>query len=190
MKEFPRLETERLILRPFELSDSEFVHKYVSDYDVAKMTLRIPHPYPEGLAESWIREHCLNAEDETSHFFAIEHRESQIFTGVISIHKEADYNSAEIGYWIGKPFWGKGYMTEAAKAVIEFGFETLKINRIYAGYFAFNPASRRVQEKAGMTYEGTHRQAVRRGEEYIDLGMCGIIYTDYLRIKAGETPND
>ena len=74
---------------------------------------------------------------------------------------------------------GLGYMSEAARRVIQFGFEELGLNRIYAGYFTRNPTSRRVMEKAGMTYEGTYRQNVLKWGEFVDVGACAILRSEY-----------
>lgn len=95
--------------------------------------------------------------------------------GVVSLGLAMAHHRAELGYWIGKPYWGQGYMTEAARAVIEFGFQQLSLNRIVAYAMTKNPASSRVMEKNGMTYEGTFPQHVRKWDDYEDLVAYGIV---------------
>lgn len=179
MNHVPTLETDRLILRRLELTDAPIVQQYASAREVAEMTLLIPHPYPDGSAEEFIQRTWENAKEGRDFTFAIARKDTQEFVGVVGLNANATHNRAEIGYWIGVPHWGCGYATETAQAVIAFGFDTLQLNRIFAGYFTKNPASRRVQEKAGMTFEGILRQDVLKWGEYLDHGMCAILRTEY-----------
>jgi len=89
------------------------------------------------------------------------------------------HNHGELGYWIGKPFWGRGYATEAAAAVLRFGFETLQLNRIHAAFMEHNPASGRVMEKIGMSHEGTLRQHMKKWDRFYDVIKYGILKSDY-----------
>jgi ribosomal-protein-alanine N-acetyltransferase len=179
MPDFPILETERLILRRLELDDAPLVYEYMQDREIACNTLMIPFPYPPGAAEAWIAE-CQQAGEGGENFsFAISRKSDGLFIGAIGIHCTPEHKRAEIGYWLGKPHRGQGYTSEAARRVIQFGFETLDLNRIYAGYFTRNPASRRVMEKAGMTYEGTHRQNVLKWGEFVDVGSCAILRAEW-----------
>jgi ribosomal-protein-alanine N-acetyltransferase len=89
------------------------------------------------------------------------------------------HESAELGYWIGKPYWGNGYGTEAAKAVLHYGFTVLGLNRIYATHMSRNPASGRVMEKIGMKYEGCSRQHVKKWDVFEDLKMYAILKSEY-----------
>jgi 8-oxo-dGTP diphosphatase len=138
-----RIEAVRLLLRAPRESDAEDIERYVSDADVARWTANIPHPYPKGGALEWMR-----APGEIK--FVIERREDGALIGAIGL-REPELGVSELGYWIGKPFWGKGYATEAAKAVIAHGFARLGLRAIEARTTqADNVASIRVQEKAGM----------------------------------------
>jgi len=89
------------------------------------------------------------------------------------------HSNGELGYWIGKPFWGKGYCTEAARALIVVCFETLELNRVHAHHVDGNPASGRVMEKAGMVYEGCLRGHVQREGKFQDVLMYGLLRQDY-----------
>ena len=174
-----QLATDRLILRRLQMDDAPHIVELAGDYDVAKMTLNIPHPYPPESASHFI-EGSQEAWDEQEHYaFAIVSKESDTFMGVIGIIPERQHRRAEVGYWIGKPFWNRGYVTEALKRVIQFGFEDLDLNRIDAAYRVDNPASGRVMEKVGMQLEGTFRQMTIRDGEFSDLSYRAILREDY-----------
>jgi RimJ/RimL family protein N-acetyltransferase len=95
-------------------------------------------------------------------------------------------NHAEIGYWVGKPFWNNGYCTEAARAVVAYGFDKLDLERIYANYMARNPASGRVLVKLGMTQEGLLRRHRRKFGRYEDLIVCGITRSEWQALKKAS----
>jgi RimJ/RimL family protein N-acetyltransferase len=175
----PTLQTDRLILRPFTLDDAPAVRRLAGDPAIADTTLNIPHPYEAGMAEAWIETHPQQYEKGEGATFAIVRRADGVLVGAIGIHPRAKHDRAEIGYWIGKPYWGQGIATEAARAVVDYGFETLGLNRIYAYHFGRNPASGRVMQKLGMKYEGTLRQHVRNGEQYEDLATYGMLRDEW-----------
>ena len=95
-----------------------------------------------------------------------------------------EHDHAELGYWIGVPYWGAGYATEGARAVMQFGFETLSLNRIFASHFSRNPASGRVLQKIGMRYEGTLRRHLKKWDEYIDLECYGVLRSEFQSFSA------
>lgn len=175
MKTFPTLASERLILRRLELTDAPLIYDYMNEREIAANTMLIPHPYPAGAAEDWIN----GTHQSDDYSFALIRKADNLFLGACGIGSDTSHKRAEIGYWLGKPFWGQGYMSEAARRVIQFGFEELDLNRIQATYFTYNLASRRVMEKAGMTYEGTLRNYVMKWGEFMDMGMCSILRADY-----------
>ncbi len=173
------LETDRLILRKLALEDAPHIVRLAGDYEVSKMTLNIPHPYPPDVAEDFIKTVRENWENDVSFTFAIVRQEDDIFMGMIGLRPEMKHLRAEVGYWIGVPFWGKGYMTEALKRVIQFGFDDLKLNRVGASYRIDNPASGRVMEKAGMQHEGTfYKYSIRDGVP-MDLHFRAILREDH-----------
>ncbi len=175
----PTLETTRLILRPFTLADAPDVQRHVSDRDIAAMTLNIPHPYPESGAEQWIS--SLPAKYDAGQFagFAIIDRESSALAGSISLTPEPAHGRAELGYWIAKPFWGRGYATEAARAMIAFGFESLGLNKIHAAVFIKNPASDRVIRKIGMKWEGRLREHDLKWGVHEDIDVYAILAKEW-----------
>jgi len=173
------LTTARLILRQYVLTDAPAVHRLVSDRQVALNTLRIPHPYPEGEAERWISSH-EEMRERGDYPFAITLRPDGTLVGTVGLHVKRDHNHAELGYWIGVRYWGKGYATEAAAAAVRFGFDALKLNRIFAMHFSRNAASGRVLQKIGMRHEGTLRQHFRKWNEFVDLECYAILRQDYV----------
>jgi ribosomal-protein-alanine N-acetyltransferase len=180
MKPQPTLTTERLILRPCVAEDADAIQRLVSDVEIARNTLHIPHPYPEGGAAEWIAKHAERLENEQEIVFGIVVRDSGELVGVMGLVPKK-YDRAEIGYWIGVPYWGRGYATEAARAVIGYAFEQLGFNRVEASHFARNPASGRVMQKAGMKHEGTMREAIRKGDEYLDTEMYAVLAAEWRR---------
>ncbi len=183
LKTQPVLETERLILRPFNLDDAPDVQKMAGVFEVADTTLNIPHPYGEGEAERWIKTHRISFERSQSATYAITKRDDGTLVGAIGLTMDAKHERAEMGYWIGKPFWNNGYATEAARAMIKFGFHDLGLNRIFAHYLTRNKASGKVMEKAGMKYEGHLRQHVVNWGKFEDLIMFGVLKEDFESIK-------
>ncbi len=178
MKPMPELATARLILRPFTLDDAAEVQQLAGAPEIEDTTLHIPHPYPDGLAAEWISHHPMNWDEGNSLTLAMTRREGGALLGGISLGFRPENDSAEMGYWIGVPYWNRGYTTEAAIALIDYGLHTLGLHRIYARHFARNPASGRVMAKAGMRYEGCMREALKKGDRYEDLVIYGILATD------------
>lgn len=175
------LRTERLTLRPFTLDDAPAVQQLASAREVALNTLMIPHPYPEGAAEQWIASHAEDWAENRNHHFAIDDGEQ--LAGAIGLVMKGD-GMAEIGYWIGVPFWNRGYASEAAREILRYGFEDVGLQRIFAGYFARNPASGRVLEKAGMKREGTLRRHVLKWGERLDIVFYGLLRDEYLSSQS------
>ena len=147
----PVLTTERLTLRSFNIDDAAAVQKLAGNYNVSKSTLNIPHPYENGMAEAWIRTHQKAWEEKTGLVYAVTLSNTNNLLGAISLHDVGD-SQGELGYWIGQPYWGKGYCTEAARTFIEFSFETLGPDIIRAEHLTSNPASGKVMEKIGMKH--------------------------------------
>ena len=179
MKQMPSLETERLRLRPFTLDDAPDVQRLAGAKEVASTTLNIPHPYEDGMAEKWIGTHQERYESGKLVNFAITNRSDGALIGGIGLVINQDHARAEMGYWIGVPYWNKGYCTEAARAVLKYGFEVLQLNRIHASYLTRNPASERVMQKIGMSYEGCHPQHMKKWGQFEDLSVYGILKKDY-----------
>ena len=156
----PQIETPRLLLRRFEPADAADVRRLADNYSLARHTLKIPHPYLPGVADNWIAGHARLWELRTSGTWAITLAADQTLLGAITL-TWINRTRAELGYWIGEPYWGNGYCSEAARALIEFGFEQLELKRIIAEHLRNNPASGRVMQKAGMRHAGSVRKLDR-----------------------------
>lgn len=154
MNEFPILETERLVLKKLRQKDLQLIVKYAGDEEVSKYTLNMPFPYNTKDAIWWIKfsEHCF--EDKSRYIFGIYLKETNEFIGGIDIQGVNRDMKANVGYWVAKHFWNKGIMTEALNRILQFGFEELKLNKIYAMYLLENESSGRVMQKVGMVKEG------------------------------------
>lgn len=158
----PELRTKRLVLRRFQLEDSSEVQKLAGNFNVAKMTLNIPFPYKDGMAEEWISTHEENWNTKKSVIYAIVKADSNDLLGAVGL-VEIDGLEGELGYWIGEPYWGMGYCTEAAKELIEFSFQNLGLEKIVAEHLTKNPASGRVMKKVYMQHVKTIKKINRFG---------------------------
>jgi RimJ/RimL family protein N-acetyltransferase len=150
-----RIETPRLLLRPLRLEDAVDIQRMAGEWEVARYTANIPHPYEPGMAEAWIKSH----RDDFEIVFAIERRQDALLVGCIGVEPNAAAREAEFGYWIGMPHWGAGYATEALSALVDYAFATFGVDRVRAAAMPENRASIRVQEKVGFTYIGVKSQA-------------------------------
>ena len=176
----PTLTTERLILRPFVPEDAADVQRLAGDRAIADTTLNIPHPYEDGMAEEWISTHQRMFDEDKGLTLAVTAKHGGDLIGAISLMGiNRRFSRAELGYWIGKPYWNEGYCTEAGLAVLKYGFEEMGLNRIFATHLARNPASGRVMVKLGMTYEGTQRQHASRWDRFEDLVLYGILASEW-----------
>jgi RimJ/RimL family protein N-acetyltransferase len=175
----PEITTERLILRPFTLSDAPLVQQLAGDEAIASTALNIPHPFEDGMAEEWISTHQPDYEARKAANFAIVLADERRLIGAAGLSIISSDSRAELGYWIGKPYWGYGYASQAAQALIHFGFEVLSVNRIYATCLKRNIASARVLQKLGMAHEGTLRQHVYHRGRFQDLEEYGLLKEDF-----------
>ena len=180
----PTLQTKRLLLRPFELPDGEDLRKLAGDRAIADTTLQIPHPYEVGMAEEWILTQRPRFEAGEQVVFAAVLRESGQLIGAIGLVIEGKFRRAELGYWIGRPYWRNGYCTEAAQSVLDYGFRSLNLNRIHAYHFKRNPASGRVMQKLGMKHEGSAPQHIMKWGVFEDVELYGILRSGW-RSKKG-----
>lgn len=151
----PVLETERLLLRAPRFEDAKTIAVLANDRRIAENMLRIPHPYTLADAESFLS--AANA-DQGEIVFLIATHGGRVL-GACGI--KVDGEQPEIGYWLGVPFWGKGYATEAARALIDHVFGDLGYDTVLGGARVSNPASRRVLEKCGFQWTGVGLYRIR-----------------------------
>ena len=172
-----QLETERLILRRFRPSDAEYMFKnWATDREVSKFLSWNPHKdlnETKQIVDSWFNDYVKN----NCYNWAIELKDYREIIGQISVvGLKEKYCSCEIGYSLGRLFWGKGMMTEALKAVISYLFSEIGMNRIEAKHNTLNPASGRVMQKSRMKHEGILRQVqVDKNGHYYDLAVYSIL---------------
>jgi RimJ/RimL family protein N-acetyltransferase len=155
-RSIPVLETARLILRAPRLEDAKAVATLINDRRIAENTARIPHPYTVADAQHFIA--TANRSDGEVAFFVT--LTDGTLIGGCGLGRLFG-NDPEIGYWLGVPYWGKGYATEAARAVIDYAFADLGFEKLEAGARVSNPASRRVLEKCGFQWTGVMLMRVR-----------------------------
>lgn len=159
-----RIETERLTLRAPHAEDAADIQRLAGDFRIAEVTRSIPHPYPAELAQQWI-ERCAQgrASGTAAHFIISESASGQL-VGCMSLEHIAR-GEAEVGYWIGVPYWGRGYASEACNALVDFAFQQLRLRRLYASHLARNPQSGRVLFKAGFRHLGLgHGECGQQGK--------------------------
>lgn len=147
----PRLETRRLLLRAPRWQDARAIAAYAGDADVSRMTARMPHPYALADAEDWIG-HTAGHDPEQETAFVIENDDGDL-VGSIGLFRGSD-GLDEVGYWIGRPFWGRGFATEALSALVGWACGEKRRRVIAASHFEDNPASGAVLAKAGFLYTG------------------------------------
>ena len=156
------------------------------------MALAIPHPYPEGAAESWIAAHpeAYTAAREAT--FAITLLDNGALLGAISLLDMAgEHARAELGYWIGVDHWSRGYCTEAVRRLLQFGREELGITRFVGRCLGRNAASARVMVKAGMLLEGRLQQHMLRNGRYEDMLLFGLVLAGRSgAVRCGESASN
>lgn len=177
-----RLETDRLILRQFKIEDAEDMYNnWTTDAEVTRFLTWSPHPdinFTKGLLEGWIGKYS----EPTWYNWAIELKETGEVIGNISVVKFNErIEAADIGYCMGKAWWGNGIMPEALRAVIAYLFEAVGLNRVAACHDVNNPKSGRVMQKAGMTKEGVLRAAGRNNQGICDEVWYSIIKSEFVR---------
>ncbi|MGB3808779.1 MAG: GNAT family N-acetyltransferase [Parvibaculum sp.] len=150
-----RLTTERLVLRHFNFDDAPRVRALVGNWKVARMLARVAYPYGDGLAEQWIASHERARAEGKAFPFAIEHQGELV--GCVGLDADADDNATpeqayEMGYWIGEPYWNRGFATEAGRALVRHAFEKSPVDRLTAGHLVENHASGSVLTKLGFRY--------------------------------------
>lgn len=175
MTVIPHLTTDRLRLRAFDMTDAGRVHELLAVPDIANTTLNISHPYPEGAATTWIKGHEQAAVDGTSWTWAIARCQDDLLLGAIGMGVAMTHRRGTLGYWLGVPFWGQGYMSEAARRVVGFGFDDLGLHRIDAGCMSRNPASAKVMRRAGMVHEGTFRDYIIKNGSFENIDRYAVI---------------
>lgn len=159
-----QVRTNRLTLRAPRPDDAPRLAELLAEYDIAKMTSRTPHPYALSDAEGFIG-YCAGADPDRDCNFLLEDETEGVIGGLGFFTPEDQ--PLEVGYWIGKPYWGRGYASEALNGALVWASDSWKKRFVTAGHFADNPASGAVLVKAGFLYTGdvVERPSAARGEK-------------------------
>lgn len=176
----PEIITERLILRRMKKTDYKDMYEYACSPDVTRFLTWDPHPNPTYTMRYLA---YVATRYRTGEFYdwAVTWKESGKMIGTCGFTSFSyAHNVGEIGYVLNPDYWGRGIAVEAVRAVMRFGFFTLNLHRIEAKYIVGNARSRRVMEKAGMVFEGIQRESMYIGDSYKDIGICAILFSDYI----------
>jgi ribosomal-protein-alanine N-acetyltransferase len=168
MLDLPTLETDRLIIRPPADSDIVSMPGVFNDPDIYAYTRNIPYPYTESDAEKCLARYRRLADEGKAITLFPTLRDTGALIGLVVLVLADDEGEAELGYAIGRPWWGRGYATEASRALLDYGFEELALEEINAHAMLRNPASSRVLEKLGMRSTGVMTDACEKDGEKFD----------------------
>ncbi len=177
----PQLRSNRLLLRPFCLSDASWVQELAGDEAISALALDIPYPFEDGIAEAWITERDHAYTQGWAANFAIVLPSKKLLIGAVGAAIHAKDFRGELGYWIGKPYWGHGYASESAQVFVQYAFESLGLNRLYATCLRRNTASANVLQKLGMTQEGRLLQHIYHRGNFEDLDEYGLLKQNWLQ---------
>jgi RimJ/RimL family protein N-acetyltransferase len=184
MSAFPRIATARLVLRELVAADAATVQRLAGAREVAEQTL-LPHPYGNGVAEGWIAACRAAFDGGTEIVFGIERVRDRALVGAIGLTMARHHARAKLGCWMGMPYWGRGCATEAAAAVVAYGFETLALERIWAPRFRGNAAAARVLEKVGLVHEGSRCEFIAERGRTETIEQHGCLRWEYVA-RAGQ----
>lgn len=172
-----RLETERLVLRRFVNEDAEAMYKnWAADEEVTKYLTWPPHSNQEvsqRVIEEWVEAY---ASESYYHWAIVLKEKGEPIGSIAVVHMNEDVSMVQIGYCIGKTWWHNGLTVEALKAVMDFLFDIVEVNRIESRHDPQNPNSGKVMKKCGMKYEGTLRSSDRNNQ-----GICDACYYALLK---------
>ena len=182
MERLPTLNTPRLVLELPRWQDIPKIVEYAGHEAISANTLSFPNPYAEKDAIFWINTAWQGMLDKSKYVFGIRLLDTDDFIGGMGLHTSLHSDRAELGYWIAAPYWNQGYATEAATAVLRFGFETLNLHKIHASHFLNNPASGKVMIKNGMIKEGEQKDHLKKGDQYLSLALYRLTKEEYIAI--------
>jgi len=179
MTEFPELITDKLKLRKIRPSDIPSLLKYCNNKNISDQIINIPYPYLEDDAIFRMNFVLQGFKNKERYVFAISLKDSEELIGEIGLHLDKVNNSAQFGYWIAEPFWGKGIATEALAAILKFGFETLHLHKIYATHYPDNLSSGKVMLKNKMIKEAEMKEHYKIEGVYKDVIQYRLTKEEY-----------
>jgi RimJ/RimL family protein N-acetyltransferase len=159
-----RIDTDRLILRSPLAADAAAISALLENWNVAQWLVRVPFPYRVEHAAAWVERSIQERVAGVGWPYLILRRDDNVLMGCMDISIEGDARGGTLGYWLGEDFWGGGYATEAARAIIGFAFDILKLNEVNASALPENARSMHVLKKAGLIHIGPQvEDTVERG---------------------------
>jgi [ribosomal protein S5]-alanine N-acetyltransferase len=178
------IETKRLRLERPSLRRLKEYRPLLNDRAVSQWLLRVPWPYHRADARAYILRSVRGRRAGTDLLLAIVERESGRLIGGIGLHHlDWEHHNGELGYWLGRPYWGRGYGTEAAEAIVRIGFEQLHLHRLDAGLFRGNSASEHLLRKLGFAKEGLRRESFRKRGVWKDDLLFGLLEREWGRAR-------
>ena len=178
-----RFETPRLVLRTYRMSDALEVTRHLRSRAVTRYTY-MPHPYTVDDYFEFMRRIRSPKARANNIVFAIADKLSGKVIGAVGVHRiDLKNRSAEIGYWLGQPYWGKGIVVEAVNRIVEYLFRERKLQRVFARVWHPNTRSARVLEKAGFTLEGRLRRDIFRNHRWMDVLVFGLLREDWSKMR-------
>jgi len=173
------LRTERLVLNALTEEDLPALVALAGDRAIADTTISVPHPLDADGARQWLARLEQAMADGSAETFAVREHAGGSLVGMVSLRNvDREHEEAELSVWVGVPFWGRGYATEAARAAVAHGFDTLRLNRLVAHHMVRNPAAGRMLAKLGFRQEGLLRERVRKWGVYEDVVLMALLRRD------------
>ena len=169
---------DNFYIRPLHKSDADSIVKYINDAQIHRNTTNIPYPYSEKDAKTFLTDSPKHWSAGSAYRFGIVINHEVV--GCCSLEKinQKDCN-AELGYWLGRPFWGQGIMSRVTKAVVAFGFNQLKLHKIIVKHQETNKSSQRIIEKLGFMYEGTERESHLRDGKWCNCRCYSLLESEF-----------
>ncbi|MDE6575844.1 MAG: GNAT family N-acetyltransferase [Opitutales bacterium] len=183
LAQVPPLGTDRLVLRGINSGDYDDFFATWNDRDAVYMLIYIPWPTSKEQAIHYLHSLSYQASRQEGLYWAITEPDAGRLMGVIGLTLESSFDRAELHYWLAKPYWGKGYATEAAKRVIDYVFRDLNIHRLEVNCFSDNARSKRVIEKCGFQHEYLRKECLKKEGQYKDIDYYYLLQQDYLGIQ-------
>jgi RimJ/RimL family protein N-acetyltransferase len=177
-----KLNGEKINLRKLRKSDARSIQQHAKDYEIYRYTSVIPHPYRLKHALEFIPKTHKEMKDKTGYSLGMEDKKTGKIVGMMSlINVDPKNRNAELGYWLGRKYWGQGITTEAARMMLDFGFSKLKLAKIYARTVHPNKASARVLQKSGFKPEGVGRKHIFKDGRWYDELRFGLLKEEFQR---------
>jgi RimJ/RimL family protein N-acetyltransferase len=162
-----------VIIRKPKLSDAKALRELINDKEVLKQICGYPYPCPLSRMNKDVEEGINGWKTKKSYSFTIL-VDGEIAGSIVLENPSEDRGRYDLGFFVGRKFWGKGIATEAIKQIVQFGFQKLKLYRIQADNDSDNPASGRAMGKAGLIFEGARKKIQKKNRRFIDLHLWGI----------------